>query len=1033
MYKTRFFSILAIGLLILQLFGTHTSLYVNAKTSDDSNKIEVNYANVNEAVDEITWQVIINPSKSESEDFETNVLFDTGMTHKDINLKKEQENVTIKKEADGYTIGTPEGNDMYEIEIVTKIEDKEKTLFQLRAVVEEENEKYEATDEVEIEREEPIEEKSKKKQEVLTENNQDDKKTDKEKSSAKKEETDNLEKAKETENSINEKEGSEQKEDKKKNDELNEKEALQIEDEEVGEPSLSTFSASENPVAILGEKPGEKWPNPGSLKLEKTAEETNGFNEWEVELNVEGKNLKTSSDIVIVFDRSNSMIEGNREAKAKAAAKGFVNSLLVDQDSTVRIALIPFGSDTGTQYDPHTDFQAYSGKNTLLTAIDAIQIYSTHQSGGTNIHAGLHAAEEKLSNSTADQRTIVLMSDGEPTYSLKAQDYDSYSWPGNKYDFILKDFDYKTRVGNGTAGNSPNYGVGAYSCGSWLFPRTCYQKQVRSHVLPTISEAKYIMDSGVGMYSVGLEVGNVPDAIYTLQNSQNKGYYQGGAEDMSPIFEEIAASIGFAATNAVATDPLGEMFDLVKDGSYSGADFQASHGTATWDDTSETFTWDIGNVKEDEVYTLTYKVTLDCSKDPEANVKYPTNKETPLNYTNYNGNNATKQFPIPEVSIHKGKIDKLGYRVNVDGDPVDSSGDIVASPAEAETFYKEQFGDHLTLNNTYSVPAGDTPNGYQLHVGDDPTEVNLTTICTTVAFGYVKTSELPAGKVIAAYVDEAGNEIASSEEFEGHIDEEYRTKQKDISGYEFVKMHDDSADATGAFTTEEQTVIYVYKQLQGTIKLIKVDEADQAKKLAVAKFAIKDGDGNEIGILETDENGEAVSEALPIGDYTLEEIKAPYGYELSTDQALTIKVKANKEIKITVTNKQLKGSIKIIKVDAEDNSILLPGATFELQNEAGDTVATGTTNKDGEYVFLDVVVGKYELVETKAPEDYRLLNKPIEVEITPGQLTVTKTIENSQQGWGIPDTGGIGTLGFYSIGLLLMTIAGFYFFRKGRV
>src|SRR5699024_1312745 len=144
---------------------------------------------------------------------------------------------------------------------------------------------------------------------------------------------------------------------------------------------------------------GDEWPLPGSIKVDKTAKATDHFAEWEVELEVEGKNLQSSSDVVLVFDRSNSMY-GSRARKAKSAAKEFVNNLLVDEHSTIRIAIVPFGSDTGTQYDRHTDFEGFSGKQTLLNAIDAIQIYSTHQSGGTNIHAGLHAADEMLKNST---------------------------------------------------------------------------------------------------------------------------------------------------------------------------------------------------------------------------------------------------------------------------------------------------------------------------------------------------------------------------------------------------------------------------------------------------------------------------------------------------------------------------------------------------------------------------------------------------------------------------------------------------------
>src|SRR5690606_4220177 len=152
-------------------------------------------------------------------------------------------------------------------------------------------------------------------------------------------------------------------------------------------------------------------------------------------------------------------------------------------------------------------------------------------------------------------------------------------------------------------------------------------------------------------------------------------------------------------TQAVVTDPLGDMFDLVKDGSYGGSNFEASHGTFQWNDAPQTFTWNVGKVEEDEVYKLKYKITLDCTKDPQFQTWYPTNKTTTMNYKDYNSQNATKQFTIPNVKIERGKITKLGYRVNVDGEPIDSDGNVV-SIEEAQRFYTEVFGEILAPNNT---------------------------------------------------------------------------------------------------------------------------------------------------------------------------------------------------------------------------------------------------------------------------------------------------------------------------------------------
>lgn len=151
------------------------------------------------------------------------------------------------------------------------------------------------------------------------------------------------------------------------------------------------------------------------------------------------------------------------------------------------------------------------------------------------------------------------------------------------------------------------------------------------------------------------------------------------------------------------------------------------------------------------------------------------------------------------------------------------------------------------------------------------------------------------------------------------------------------------------------------------------------------------------------------------------------------------------------------GGLKIIKVDKDDNSVLLPGAEFKLVHaedveelgiEAGDVVnAEGTiikvngesfdgllegliTDDNGEIHIEGLTPGNYELIETKAPtyededgetHEYRLLTKPVSIEIRADQTdSLEVTVENSKSGWDLPGTGGIGTLIFTVIGITLM-------------
>lgn len=663
--------------------------------------------------------------------------------------------------------------------------------------------------------------------------------------------------------------------------------------------------------------------NEVSFELTKEAQPTTNYAEWEITLTIEGEPVEKTTDIVLVLDRSGSM-SGSRMQKAKAAARSFVENLLYE-GSPVRIALVSFGENAIT----NRDFTTFNNRNSLISAINSL-----NANGGTNIQDGLRRAKELLQNSTADQQTIVLLSDGEPTYSFKAGSATSYSWPNNKYNFRLDNFNYNNRLGNGS-----QYEFETRR--EWIiFPiwgrdvcDGCYDVNgysVETNGIATISEAQNIIDTGIDIYSIGLDVGNNTNAIYTLQNSQNKGYYAGGEDDLSPIFDEILTSITHIATDSVVIDPLGEKFTLVEDGSFNGDHFSVSHGTISFDEQTKTITWDIGTMIPNEVYTLTYKVTLDWEEDPQGNVLYPTNKPTTLYYKDLEEIDQEEPFPIPEVQITTGKIVKVGYRVNSAGEPVDGSGNVVGSIQDAAKFYDLVFGDNLLFNKSYEVDA-EVVDHFTLIVGDDPTEVFIdeNNPYEVVYFGYVKTTDLAGGDVTVKYVDENGQDLITPEVLTGNFGDHYTTDQKVFPGYTFKEMDPGSAPASGQFTFYEQTVIYVYEQILGTVTVIKTDE----------------------------------------------------------------------------------------------NNAPLAGATFVLEDELGNVVAEFTTNYTGEITFTNLPWGTYYVVETKAPAGYVKKLQPIEVVIDENNLTESITVVNEEISWEIPDTGGIGTLGFYIAGVILIIIS----------
>ncbi|HEY4391974.1 MAG TPA: S-layer homology domain-containing protein [Paenibacillus sp.] len=530
----------------------------------------------------------------------------------------------------------------------------------------------------------------------------------------------------------------------------------------MGMPSMALGAGSSNSDPT--------WPNPGSIQLSKTATPTGNFGEWKIQLTVEGKQLKTKTDIVLVIDKSGSMNDGKRLSNAKVAAKSFADTLLTS-GSDVRLAAVSFSSGSATSA---SEFMDASKKDDFKKVIDKISA-----SGGTNIQAGLKAADDLLQKSTADKKYIVLLSDGEPTYSYKGQRAEDYTWPGGKYSFRITEFNnFNNEIGSGSSFDLSL--ISSYKINTTGGP-TNYT--VTDNGLPTISHAKLILDKGINIYTIGLEVGNNKNAQYVLNNSQNRGYYSANSDDLQKVFAEISNDIKFAARDAVVTDPMGEKFNL-QPGAMDGKDFEVSQGTVIWNSEHETFEWNVGTVSEGKPATLTYVVVIDPSSNPLSDTLYPTNGKTTIDYTNvYGAPHVVKEFTVPKVKIGLVKILVKGYTVNSQGQPIDKDGK-VTSPELAQQLYS----DYYKVDGKDTFPVGGKSisvsaqqvNGYGLKVGDDPTVVTLkATADNIVMFGYAKVKS-----VTVKYVDSKSKEEIDRDVIENaFVGDLIDLKAKTISGY----------------------------------------------------------------------------------------------------------------------------------------------------------------------------------------------------------------------------------------------------------
>ncbi|MGH0442959.1 SpaA isopeptide-forming pilin-related protein, partial [Bacillus pretiosus] len=185
------------------------------------------------------------------------------------------------------------------------------------------------------------------------------------------------------------------------------------------------------------------------------------------------------------------------------------------------------------------------------------------------------------------------------------------------------------------------------------------------------------------------------------------------------------------------------------------------------------------------------------------------------------------------------------------------------------------------------------------------------------------------------------------------------------------------------------------ERILGSLQIIKTDDKDQAKRLAGAEFTLKDAQGNVVkeGIT-TDKSGIVKIDGLVPGEYTLEETKAPEGYEL-TKQVIHVTVDGEKVIDVKVTNSKSLGQFEIVKVDAEDKTKVLSDAEFEVYKD-GKKIETLRTDKTGKVISQKLEPGKYTLKETKAPQGYKLLKEEIEVVVEANKV-VQVQVENAKE------------------------------------
>ena len=189
---------------------------------------------------------------------------------------------------------------------------------------------------------------------------------------------------------------------------------------------------------------------------------------------------------------------------------------------------------------------------------------------------------------------------------------------------------------------------------------------------------------------------------------------------------------------------------------------------------------------------------------------------------------------------------------------------------------------------------------------------------------------------------------------------------------------------------------------KGQVKVLKRD-AGSDTLLPGASFAIcRVSDDSKVAEVVTGTDGTGMSQAIPTNDYYLLELRAPNGFEVSTEK-YPVTITAGSTTEIIITNKRLPepkpdektGTVKILKVDTADGKTPLSNAAFTVyETVGGKKVGELLTDKNGTAV-LTLPAGDYSIRETQAPEGYRLSSDTISLSLKAGE-THELTVKNSK-------------------------------------
>ena len=323
-----------------------------------------------------------------------------------------------------------------------------------------------------------------------------------------------------------------------------------------------------------------------------------------------------------------------------------------------------------------------------------------------------------------------------------------------------------------------------------------------------------------------------------------------------------------------------------------------------------------GGIYDKESKTITWKETIDhINTYVNGDYLVDISKDFTVVYSNLDATQR-KMTNIANATIDLYETETTNTQATTYDTNMEIPGKVIVKYVDKdsgeEIKSEEQNEDGSIVEKTYGYEldglAGDEYTteqkeiyGYTYVENTNNTVGNMTEETITVIYYYVRTD---SQGVIVKYVDEDGNEIADSELITGKVKDPYKTVQKDIPNYDFVRVE---GNVEGELVEESINVTYIYKKIPAKVivQYLEKDDTpdDNSDNIILANEQVIEGfsgDSYTTSRVVID-NYQAAGED-PInaeGTMTREDIYVTYYYERKPSGIVTVKyvdIDTNEEI-----------------------------------------------------------------------------------------------------------------------------------------